>query len=185
MSYLWMIRIGIMASGPSEPAVHMSANCLKLIPNLFSYFEPIAVPCAKPDRVNDNNRVPLSPAVDDPPLAYIKLRDGRPSWTLAPHVVWSTRKLDYLDQLVLHLYANTTEIEELHVKETSSNMTALPLSPDESLPPAYHNIFRVMSKTVAHFWRLNPEMQEIVQALLSSDTVRNISSTAVIAAHVR
>lgn len=152
---------------------------------LHSYFEPIAIPCAKPALLSDDARVPLSPAADDPPVAYIKLRDGRPSWTLAPHVLWSRRKLDYLDQLVLQLYANTTEIEELHAKETSSNMTALPLSPDDTLPHLYHNIFRVMSKAVTHFWRLNPEMQEFIQPVLSSNNVRHISSTAVIAAHVR
>jgi hypothetical protein len=131
------------------------------------------------------DRTPLAPAAGDPPLAFIGLKDMSPSWTQAPHVVWSTRKLDYLDQMILDLHTNTSEVMELHLRDRKSNVTHVPLDIQETLPVAYATVFDIMSQAVSQLWSLNSEMRQLVDSALSASVLGSAKRGPIIAAHVR
>lgn len=131
------------------------------------------------------DRTPLAPAAGDPPLAFIRMKDMWPSWTQAAHVVWSTRKLDYLDQMILDLYTNATQVEDLHLQDRKPSETHVPLTTSETLPAVYRAAFDVMSQTVSQLWSLNSEMRQLVDSTLSTFAYVSGKRGPIIAAHVR
>lgn len=127
------------------------------------------------------DRVPLAPLSEDPPLAFVNVRGMQPSWTEAAHVIWSTRKLDYLDQLILDLYTNATDVDNLHLQDRTTDATHPPLNKIETLPLAYRSIFDIMSMEVSYLWSLNSELRNLVDSILSPTAL----GAPLIAAHVR
>lgn len=138
-----------------------------------------------PYRPKDSDRTPLAPSANDPPLAFIRDGNMQPLWTQASHVIWSIRKLDYLDQMILNLYTDASEVEVLHVQDRNSKTASLPLNTSETLPTAYKRVFDVMSTEVSRLWSLNAEMSGLVNSATASTTSRSTECRALIGAHVR
>lgn len=150
----------------------------------LSYFEPLHLPCSDP-LIGDDRRAPLAPVTGDPPLAFISLNGSAPAWTASPHVIWSQRRLDYLDQCILDLYTRPGSVDELHRLEVESDPPAPPLNSSATLPSAYRSVFESMSKRAYQLWALNSEMQIIVDNALISLTHLGVPDVPVIAAHIR
>ncbi|GAA5849454.1 hypothetical protein JCM3766R1_003288 [Sporobolomyces carnicolor] len=99
-----------------------------------------------------------------------------PTWAReGKHVVWGPqRDMDGLDQTVLKLFANSTSIDELH-RSDSERLRAADeeaffarlggLDERETLPSAFENAFERLSDQAKRVWRLNGQVQAMVDAL--------------------
>lgn len=135
--------------------------------------------------MKNSERTPLGPSAGDPPLAFIKAEDAHPQWTRAAHVVWSVRRLDYLDQMILGLYTNSSEVEALHAQDRASKAISPPLNVSHTLPLAYNNVFDIMGAEIQRLWCLNPDLQVRVNSAASSILSEPVNHPLLIAAHVR
>jgi hypothetical protein len=129
--------------------------------------------------------MPISPLASDPPLRYITFNDSKPAWTHCAHTIWSLRKLDYLDEMVLQLYTDSREVQELQAADVILDGHSLFLNSSETLPHAYRKIRKIMAEQVSELWQLNDELEAKVSAILTLQTEFRKACGLLIAAHVR
>lgn len=131
------------------------------------------------------DRTPLAPFPDDPPLAFLKADNMRPLWTRSSHVIWSARKLGYVDELLLSLYTDAGDVDSLHEEDQTSRRTALPLNASQTLPAAYRQAFDVMGGALSRVWALNEEMTSLVNSAAAQMASSPAKDSPLIGAHVR
>ena len=171
--------------------------------SLLSYFLPIQNDCAAPsdDEMPVSNRTVVGHSPSDPPLspAAGSLPAHTPLWAASPHVVWSSRRLAYLDALFMSaLGVDQAQLHQLHNEDIMQFPPARPLTAEATVPSVFIAAFGQMAAEVRDLWRLNPEMEELVRQ--SSEKLGwrageahdaserdndNCAGRIVIAAHVR
>lgn len=148
-----------------------------------------------------SNRTVIGHSPSDPPLSPAAgyLPAHTPAWAASPHVVWSSRRLAYLDALFMSaLGVDQAQLHQLHNEDIMQFPPVRPLTAEATVPLVFRDAFGQMAAEVRNLWRLNPEMEELVRQ--SSETVGwsvgegggtsesdndNSAHRTVIAAHVR
>ena len=137
--------------------------------SLLSYFLPIQNDCSPPpsdDELPVSNRTVIGHTPSDPPLspAANYLPAHTPSWAMSPHVVWSSRRLAYLDALFMSvLGVDQAQLHQLHNDDIMQFPPARPLTTNATVPSVFRAAFGQMAAEVRHLWRLNPEMDKLVR----------------------
>lgn len=90
--------------------------------------------------------------------------DSRPSWTQSDHVIWLTRKIDYLDDLITRLYVDAGELARLHAEDRRIWPPLVPLDSNHTLPLVFREVFSRMSQVARDLWRPNTNLQDAVRA---------------------
>jgi hypothetical protein len=124
------------------------------------------------------HRTALAPHPRDPPSISAT---QPPFWTGSQHVVWSNRKLDYLDSLILSSYVDGTALAELHEHDILTWPAKKPLNGSETVPPVFERVFAELAQKVRSVWRLNEDMS----ARMASIDLDSTKTSQIIGAHVR
>lgn len=97
--------------------------------------------------------------------------DWEPEWVKsgAKHVVWGPKRdVEGLDQTVLKLFVNSTKLEELHSKDQEGKELSSfgGLNEEESLNlTVFGEVYERLSDEVKRIWRINSDVQEMVDRL--------------------
>ncbi|GAA5989377.1 hypothetical protein JCM5350_005693 [Sporobolomyces pararoseus] len=97
--------------------------------------------------------------------------DWEPEWVKsgAKHVVWGPKRdVEGLDQTVLKLFVNSTKLEELHSKDQEGKELSSSggLNEEESLNfKVFGEVYERLSDEVKRIWRINSDVQEMVDRL--------------------
>ncbi|GAA5956557.1 hypothetical protein JCM3765_003483 [Sporobolomyces pararoseus] len=132
--------------------------------------------CREPNRLK-TKRVKISLNEND--WNNLKKQENSSSWEPdwvkngAKHVVWGLGKRDMegLDQTILKLFVNSTKLEQLHLKDQSSLLRGEGkelggLEEEESLNfETFGEVYQRLSDEVLKIWRINSEVQEMVENL--------------------
>ncbi|GAA5904689.1 uncharacterized protein JCM6883_003871 [Sporobolomyces salmoneus] len=97
-----------------------------------------------------------------------------PDWAKdTKHVVWGPqRDMDGLDQTVLKLFTTSTQLDRLHRKDSTSLLEKGDEKDlgglndgEETIPEVFGEIFERLSDQVKRIWRVNREVQDMVDEL--------------------
>jgi len=119
-----------------------------------------------------------------------------PEWTQSTHVIWSTRRLAYLDDLLLSSpNLNYAALEKMQTEDIMTFPAVRPLTPENAVPEVFDGLFGEMSRVLlgneeeGGVWRLNKEMRDIVREANEWQKARSVDSRGerrkLIVAHVR
>ena len=148
-----------------------------------------------------SNRTVIGHSPSDPPLSPAAgyLPAHTPAWAASPHVVWSSRRLAYLDALFMSaLGVDQAQLHQLHNEDIMQFPPVRPLTAEATVPSVFRAAFGQMAAEVQDLWRLNPEMERLVKQSSQNlgwrageerDTSErdndNSADRTIIAAHVR
>lgn len=101
-------------------------------------------------------------------------------------MIWSTRKLDYLDSLILDALADQQGLQDLHNRDILAWPVRRPLGANDSLPVVFENSFRSIATRLTRLWSMNASMTAFIASLQADDTPEGAFSRRIrIAMHVR
>lgn len=146
--------------------------------------------------------MPIHASPFDPPLlnswASATAQALAPEWVSSAHVIWSTRRLAYLDDLILSSPSvNQTALEKQHEADLLQFPIKRPLDPTASVPGVFEGIFQDLrgvllgngSSSTEGLWKLNREMRDLVSSTKEWTDRLVVAQTGtkrtVIVAHVR
>lgn len=139
---------------------------------------PIDNGCAIPDEIPGRKVIAPNRKSGTPLLP--------PAWTAHPHVVWSKRYLDYLDDVLLAHYVDHHNLEKLHNADISQFPPQRPLDAAATVPPAFHHVFELMSQQMKRYWLPNTHLQaSIDQSARLLESYRGDAGRTVIGMHMR
>lgn len=140
------------------------------------YFEHPEIDCVPPSPRIARSRMRLEDGVAS---------DSPPSWARKPHVYWH-RDVSHLDEVITTLFVDAGESEqERHdpalVGSTDEHADLIPAS--STVPPAFHNIYALMSDALRRLWRPHSALRDDIAAL-KRDLGLSVDADS-IALHVR
>jgi hypothetical protein len=132
-----------------------------------TYFVPPTLPC-RPPTIKHRTVIKLTPSEIESGKGLDKGK-GLPEWTKADHVVFK-RNIDHLDQLFLNLFIDSSMLAKLNEEDSRrgkentlrGNNEALYLTAKETLPPVYHQAFRMQADILSGLWKLNDNMLKLI-----------------------